>query len=226
MELNPIHILMVDDHPAILSGYESILRSHPDAERLKVTIANSIKEAWTYCHMKSFLDTVDVVFLDHSMPAFEEQNLKSGTELGRVLKRKKNDLKVVLLTSHEEPLIVQEIVQSLKPIAILNKSDITVSVLHEAFERIIRGLRFYSRTIKKAIESSSVLSIKLDKIDMKIIYLLSQGVKTKNIPDHIPLTIDMIYKRKAKIKSTFDLQNSSDEELLRKAREIGLIQGY
>lgn len=223
METPITHILMVDDHPAILSGYESILKSFQDSTSLKITLANSIREAWTYCNIKSFVETVDIVFLDHSMPPYTDLNIQTGTELGKRIKRLNPNIKFVLLTSHEEPLLIREMIQNLKPLGILNKSDITVQVLNEGYERVKSGTRFYSKTIVKALENTADISFKLDKIDMKILYLLSQGVRNKNLSEHIPLTQDMIYKRKAKIRSLLDLNDANDEELLRKLREMGVL---
>lgn len=223
MDSQVTHILMVDDHPAILSGYESILKSFQEISSLKITIANSIKEAWTYCNIKNFIETVDIVFLDHSMPPYTDLNIQNGTELGKRIKRLNPNIKFVMLTSHEEPLLIRDMIQNLKPLGILNKSDITVQVLNEGYERVRSGMRFYSRTIVKALENTVDISTKLDKIDMKILYLLSQGVRNKNLSEHIPLTQDMIYKRKAKIKSLLDLSDANDEELLKKLRDMGAL---
>ena len=63
----------------------------------------------------------------------------------------------------------------------------------------------------------------LDEINRKIIYLLSQGVKTKSLSDHIDLSMSAIEKRKKYLKEVFEIEDGSDETLLFEARNKGFI---
>ena len=57
----------------------------------------------------------------------------------------------------------------------------------------------------------------------KILFYLSQGVKTKDLCKYINLSQSAIEKRKNQIKNVFELEKSNDEELLKVAEERGYI---
>ena len=58
----------------------------------------------------------------------------------------------------------------------------------------------------------------LDEIELKIIQLISQGIRNKNLCEHINLSNSAIEKRKQKLKKKLDF-NGNDEDLLKIARE-------
>ena len=63
----------------------------------------------------------------------------------------------------------------------------------------------------------------LDKIDREIIYELSIGTKTKDLPTILPLTIAGIEKRKRNLKTIFNVSKLADKYLIIKARERGFL---
>jgi len=64
----------------------------------------------------------------------------------------------------------------------------------------------------------------LDEINRKILYHLSKRVKTKNLVNHVPLSLSAIEKRKSDIKMILGVENADDEELLKKAKKLGFIR--
>ena len=63
----------------------------------------------------------------------------------------------------------------------------------------------------------------LDENNRKLITLLAEGVKTKNLPQRMNLSISAIDKRKAQIKFYFKIEKGSDEDIIREAKKHGLI---
>jgi hypothetical protein len=55
------------------------------------------------------------------------------------------------------------------------------------------------------------------------LYLLSQGIKTKSLLEHIPLSMSAIEKRKKQLKMLFSVEDGKDETLLEMAKEKGFI---
>lgn len=62
----------------------------------------------------------------------------------------------------------------------------------------------------------------LEELDIKIILLLANGIKTKSLSKYIPLSESGIEKRKYRIKRLLDI-NGGDEELIDRARVLGYI---
>ncbi len=129
-----------------------------------------------------------------------------------------------MLTSHAEPLVLSQLKTEINPIAILTKSDIDYYELQNAFAAILLGKKYYSPTVIKALNVVNQFRDDLDAIDKLILLHLSEGVMTKNLPNYIDLSLDMINKRKARIKVVFKLENGKDEDLIKMARNFGIIK--
>jgi len=63
----------------------------------------------------------------------------------------------------------------------------------------------------------------MDNYNRQILLLLSQGVKTKSIPDLLNLSISAINKRKAILKQIFGIDKGTDEDILKEARKQGYL---
>lgn len=63
----------------------------------------------------------------------------------------------------------------------------------------------------------------LDTTNRRIISLLAKGIKTKNLPIHLNLSISAIDKRKAQIKEIFNIEKGTDEDILREAKKNDFI---
>lgn len=221
--MREVHILIVDDHPAILSGYDAILKMNTLNVQVHTTLCYSIADAFNHIGSDN-LDSFDFIFLDKSMPPCEAKEVYSGLDLAkRILSRKKN-AKIAMLTSHAEPLVLSQLKTKINPIAILTKSDIDYYELQNAFAAILLGKKYYSPTVIKALNVVNQFRDDLDAIDKLILLHLSEGVMTKNLPNYIDLSLDMINKRKARIKVVFKLENGKDEDLIKMARNFGIIK--
>lgn len=84
---------------------------------------------------------------------------------------------------------------------------------------------YYSSTVSKFFRSQSSSSGEsvLDEVNKKIIYYLAKGLKTKDLPSHVHLSLSAVEKRKAEIVNIFGLEKSSVEEILKEAKKRGFI---
>lgn len=87
----------------------------------------------------------------------------------------------------------------------------------------MKGGRYYSKTIVKLQQSWEEKNKVMDSYNCQILLLLSQGVKTKSIPNLLHLSISAVDKRKAIIKQIFGIEKGTDEDILREARKQGLL---
>lgn len=215
-----IRVLMIDDHPSMIEGYKIILGYNNFGYELEVKSAFNCEMAY---QLITGEEEFDVVFLDYSLPAFEEKKIKNGLDLALVLRKEKPETKLVVLTSHSEAIILYEIINAVEPEGILVKSDFSGDELIEAFEKVIHGEKFKSITVQQSL--SELLSHReyLDEYCRKIITLLSQGIKTKNIPSYLNLSMSAVEKRKAQIKEYFSIEKGNDEDIIREAKKAGLV---
>ena len=219
MELN---ILMIDDHPPIIEGYKTILSFNTAGYKITTTVANSCEAAYTIITNTVNPINFDMVFIDVTLPPFLEKEIHSGEDLVPLVKTQFPETRIVILTSHTESFVLYRLIKESNPHGIIIKSD-TAEEFLIAFETIMKGEKYYSETVRKQNLDIKGKNNFLDNYNRQIITLLSQGIKTKNLGDHLHLSSSAIDKRKAYIKEFFNIDKGTDEDILREARKQGFI---
>lgn len=90
-------------------------------------------------------------------------------------------------------------------------------------EAITKKESYYSKTIVEAQKEFAIKNIKWDEHDSKILQLIADGVKTKDLPHYIPLSLSTIEKRKANLKKQLIFQGGSDADLIERVKKMGLF---
>lgn len=215
-----INILIVDDHPLMVEAYKSILQSVYSDENLVVKVAYNAKSAYNQLVGNA---SFDIVFLDFALPPYEAEKIFSGEDLAHLLRKRLPDTKIMMLTSHVEAFTIYQISKKIVPEGLLVKSDFNPEELLRAFKIVSDGGIYYSHSAKAAITEVGKNQSALDSYDRRIISLLAKGIKTKNLPDHLNITLSAIDKRKAAIKEFFEIDKGNDEDIIREAKKRGLI---
>jgi len=216
-----IKILIVDDHPTMIEGYKSILYSYYSPDNLSITSVHSCETAYLY--ITKINQPLDLILLDLALPPYEPAKLFSGEDLAVLIQKIWKKTKIMMLTSHTEAFILYNLIKKINPEALLIKSDFKSEEFLKAFEKVLHGQTYYSQTARQSIREVGANHFGLDSYDRRIISLLAKGIKTKNLPEHLGITISAIDKRKAQIKLFFDIQKGNDEDIITEARKRGLV---
>lgn len=220
-----IRILMTDDHPIIIEGYQNtLLATKKENQKLLIDIANNCDESARF--MERAVDDekpYDVLFMDISLPPSVDGRFNSGEDLAKYARKIMPETKIVMLTMFNENYRVHNLIKNIDPEGFLIKSDLTSSELASAFQAVLNNPPFYSGTVNSIVRKSITNDIDIDDVDRKILYLLSQGIRTKSLKDHIDMSMSAIEKRKKHLKLLFDVQDGNDETLLSEARRNGFI---
>ncbi|MCL6218816.1 response regulator [Zunongwangia pacifica] len=219
--MRTIKILLIDDHPLILEGYQNVL------SRLEIPEINFIVETSDNCEQawqKIVSDNYDVVFLDINFPVSNNSKFISGEDLGAEIKKEfGNNIKLVILTVIEDPLRVQNILRNVNPDGFLVKGETNSEELITCLKKIISKPPFYGATISKILQSGVMNPQVIDEIDRQILHQLSLGTKTKDIPQHVHLSLRAVEDRKRRLKDIMNVQQGGNKALLEKARKSGYI---
>jgi two-component system response regulator NreC len=223
MQIKPLNMLIVDDHAPIIEGYKVILSYNKSGIPIDFKQANDCESAYKILSNKNNFNFFDIVFIDVTLPPYSDKNLHSGEDLVPIIREFMPSAKVVVLTSHTESFVLFRILDHCKPNGLLVKSDFSSEELLVAFETIVSGENYFSKTVHKH-NNEVVTNVKiLDNYNRQIITLLSQGIKTKNLHEHLHLSVSAIDKRKVAIKIFFGIEKGTDEDIIREARNQGLI---
>lgn len=218
----PVKVLMIDDHPSQIEGYKMILSVLPHGIEVESTCCYNCESAYKIITSPGRSD-FDVVFLDRSLPPYPEYNLKSGEDLAAVIKQYLPHSLIVIITSHAEAFVLYDIVKRIQPAGLLVKSDFKAEELQSAFHRILNGERYLSETVESSIRELLSKETYLDNYNRQIIMLLSQGVKTKSLPNYLHISLSAVEKRKAQVRDYLCLDSGGDEDIVREAKRRGFI---
>ena len=223
--MKALKVLIVDDHPIIVEGYKNaLLDIDSEKYRLEIDTATSCDSGKEM--IEASIDSespYQVVFLDVKLPPSSDGKILSGEDLGKLTKEVLPEAKIVILTMFNDNFRIHNILKNVNPDGFLIKSDITSGELVRAFNIVIKDPPYYSHTVTKLLRAHFTSDMMLDDIDRSILFHLSKGVKTKNLPAHIPLSLAAIEKRKRHLKEVFGVDKNNDEKLFEQASKKGYI---
>jgi len=220
-----IKILMIDDHPMIIEGYQNTLFfTKKESQILEIDIANNCDEAIAFMDKSvEKHNPYHVLFVDISLPPSTDGLMTSGEDLAAYARKVLPNAKIIILTMFNESFRIHNIIKTINPEGFLIKSDLTSSELASAFQAVLHNPPFYSGTVNSYIRKETTSDIIIDEKNRKILHLLSQGIKTKNLAIHLDLSLSAIEKRKKQLRDIFDVQDGQDETLVSIARNKGFV---
>ena len=221
-------ILLVDDHPMIVEAYVNILKTSDRLNKkycFKIDTANDCDSAISKIDNSAKSENYDLIFSDIKLPPSLNGEIISGEDLTIYAKKKLPNVKIVILTMFNENYRIHNILKGVNPDGFLIKNDVTSKEFLRAFEKIVQEPPYYSTTVTKYFRKQTLMIGEsfLDDINRKILFHLSQGVKTKDLSKYINLSQSALEKRKNQIKNLFELEKANDEDLLKEATSRGYI---
>jgi len=220
-----IKILMIDDHPMIIEGYQNtLLLTKKSNQELKIDIANNCDEAVIYMDKSVHKQMpYDLLFVDVSLPPSSDGSMSSGEDLAEYARKVLPKAKIIILTMFNESFRIHNIIKTIDPEGFMIKSDLTSKELASAFQAVLNNPPFYSGTVNSHIRKTIASDIVVDDKNRKILHLLSQGIKTKNLATHLDISLSAVEKRKKQLREIFEVNDGQDETLLNKARKKGFV---
>jgi DNA-binding NarL/FixJ family response regulator len=218
-----VNILIVDDHPFIIEAYKNAIKGYNSKGMYEFTITQAKDCKTGYEAITEATEPFGIAFFDLSMPVYEEKGIYSGEDLALLIKKEMPDCKIILLTMHTELLKINTIIKNINPNGLVIKNDLTFDELLIAFDKILKGENYYSQTVVKLVSQLQYDNIEIDAFDKQILYHLSKGTKTKDIPQYVPLSLSAVEKRKLNLKETLEIKGGSDIDLIREAKNKGLL---
>ncbi|RZL38819.1 MAG: response regulator transcription factor [Pedobacter sp.] len=215
-------ILIVDDHKVTALGYQSILENNDFNLEFEFNICTSLQEAYKLISNSSNPKHFDIIFLDRSMPVYEEKNIKSGEELIPLIRKQSELSKTVILTSLTEKFSIYDVMHKNRPDAMMIKSEIDDENLILCVQTILDNKSYQSPLVREALKEEINTKGHFDTVDRQIITLLSKGFRNASIAEQLSLSASAVEKRKSKIKDYLNVKGN-DEEIILESRRLGYI---
>lgn len=222
-------VLIVDDHPLICAAYRSALYQfsgvYPEYN-FEVDVVGDCESAHQKIveASKDYEKRIDIFFLDIRLPPTKDGKIRSGEDLGIIIRELLDeDVRIIISTTFNDNYRMHNILKSVNPDGFLIKNDIVPRELITAINDVINDPPYYSKTVLKLMQKQVINEFVLDPVDRQLLYELSVGTKTKELPDIIGLSMGAIEKRKRSIKVLFEIDTFDDRELVRQAKDRGFI---
>ncbi|WKD85244.1 Transcriptional regulatory protein ComA [Polaribacter huanghezhanensis] len=215
-----LKILIIDDHPMIIEGYQKAISSQSQFTPNIISV-NDCEETIAQLNKSKNQGAFDLVLVDIQIPSSRNMKFTSGEDIALYIGNHFKETKIIILTMINKATRLENMIKTIPHNGILIKSDVSKSILVQALFNVMDGGLFYSKSVSKIANRVIQNNDLLDEKNVKIIYHLSRGVKTNQIPEYISLSLSAVEKRKKYIKQFFDVEN--DEELLVEAKKRGFL---
>ncbi len=208
------NLIIVDDHKMFLEGLVFILENKYNI----VFTSKSGDGVIKYLNQKPDSKT-DLIITDVSMPGID------GIALSEIVKKKFPEIKLLVLSMHHKPSIVNKLIENQVDGYLLK--DSAKNELITAIDTILKGENFFSEKVKKAYSESvfskekDILKIISDK-EKKILTLIAMEHTTKEISDILFLSKYTIDSYRKNLISKLNVRNIAG--LTKVAIKLGLVE--
>lgn len=205
-----LKLLIVDDHPVVLSGCRSLFASDPS---IKIDEAADAKTG----HRAFTTKKPDVIIIDMKLPDF------SGFELIRRIRAEDPDARIIMFSMSTDPAFVVRAVD-MGAQGYVSKSD-DPRQLVKAVRKVFAGEHYVSPQLAEAVTfaSSAIKAspkLQVSARELEVLRLLGRGDKISEVADALGIS----YKTVANITSLLKhkLAAKSHSDLIRIAVEMEL----
>jgi DNA-binding NarL/FixJ family response regulator len=203
-------VLIVDDHPVIISGCKSLFASDPS---VKIEGAGDAKAGYLAFVQKQ----PDVTVIDIKLPDV------SGFELMRQIRKEDPDAKIIMFSMNDDPAFVVRAVE-MGAQGYLSKSD-DPRLFVKAVYKVAGGENYVSPRLAAAVTFSSAAAKanptnKVTARELEILTLLRRGEKLAEIADALGISYKTVANTTSLLKQKLGAKNHSD--LIRIAVEMNL----
>jgi DNA-binding NarL/FixJ family response regulator len=213
---NRARIVLADDHPIVLTGLRNLIESESDFE--VVGEATSGPEAF-----KLIRDArPDIAIVDISMPGM------SGIVLTRRLSEEAQDVKVMMLTLHEDRAYLRQALDAGARGYVVKRSAATNLVA--AVRSVIAGGIYIDPAIVNRVLSRSPATNQMPMSEIRdltdreteVLKLSALGLTNKEISHRIGVGVKSIETFKSRGLAKLDIRSRAD--LLRYASQVGWLE--
>ena len=205
------NIVIVDDHPIVCEGLSQLIKHKSNGKLNVVGLADNEEDTLRIVtELKP-----DLVIVDVFLRGF------NGVELVKQIKELYPDMKILMLSMHDEFLYAERAINAGADGYIMKQEssdDIT-----KAIQKVLDGQIYVSermsamllRTKARGCADKALPASLLTERELEVFQMLGTGWTTRRIAEELNLSIKTVETYSARIKEKLDLNNSN--ELIRQA---------
>ncbi len=206
----PIRIVIVDDHPMVAEGIQSILESYDDVEVIAV-----FGTGQEIIDRISDLDP-DVILLDLNMPGI------GGLTTTEIILERRPDTRILILSMHDSPEYISSALSHGAAGYVLK--DVPTNEIKRAIDSVMAGQRYLCTGAQGSLAPFRPGEREqLTNREQTILLQLAQGKSNRDVAQMLDISVRTVETHRKNIKRKLGI--SSTAGLTRYALEHGVLQG-
>ncbi len=203
-------IAIVDDHPMVAEGIQSILESYDDVE-----VIATLSDGREIIERVEALNP-DVILLDLNMPGI------GGLSTTEILLERRPETRILILSMHDSPEYISSALSHGALGYVLK--DVPTDEIKKAIDAIMAGERYLCTGAKGAlVPNDSTERQQLTNREQTILLQLAQGKSNRDVAEALDISVRTVETHRKNIKRKLGI--SSTAGLTRYAMEHGVLQG-
>jgi len=205
-----IRVLIVDDHPMVAEGIESILESYDD-----ITVVGTCNSARAAIDGLAHFDP-DVILMDLNMPDL------GGLTATEIVLERRPGTRILVLSMHDSPEYISSALNHGAMGYILK--DVPTDEIKEAIDAVMAGERYLCTGARGSLAPKDGDGREaLTGREQTILLQLAQGKSNKEVALALDISVRTVETHRKNIKRKLGI--SSTAGLTRYALEHGVLQG-
>lgn len=207
---DPVKVVIVDDHPMVAEGIQSILESYPD-----IVVVGTLSNGSEAVDQVAAL-APDVVLMDLNMPEI------GGLTATEMLLENDPDLRVLILSMHDSPEYISTALSHGAMGYVLK--DVPTDEIKTAIDVVMKGQRYLCTGARGSLEPAGHdVREPLTSREQTVLLQLAQGKSNKQVAIELAISVRTVETHRKNIKRKLGI--SSTAGLTRYAMEHGVLQG-
>jgi len=212
--MNKIRIILADDHALIREGFKRLLI---EREQPFIELVGEAENGKELVEMVSKTQP-DLVLTDIKMP------LLSGLDALKQIKERNHEVKVIILTMHEESEYIKQAIKSGADGYI--SKNIEKAELEKAIKTVYNGAKYFSATINGILLAHVTDQQQIEQTDIspretEVLKLVAEGFSTKQIAAQLDISDRTVETHRVNMLKKLRVGNTA--ELIKKAAHLKII---
>jgi DNA-binding NarL/FixJ family response regulator len=199
----PIRVFLIDDHPVFRRGIAAILESDP-----RFSVVGEADDAPTALAALRGLE-VDAVVVDLAL------RRGSGLDVLQSIKAEHPAMEALVLSMHDEEVYAERALRAGARGYLMKDSPpdrVRDAVMRVAKGEVVTSERVNSLLVRRAIDGHRPARLieSLSNRELDVFGLIGRGLSTKEIAQHLHLSVKTIETHRANIKVKLELKDGAD----------------
>ncbi|MEW2916558.1 response regulator transcription factor [Ruegeria sp. ANG10] len=210
MSAQTIRVLIVDDHPMVAEGIQSILESYPGIE-VVCTLGTGQEAVDQVADLSP-----DVILMDLNMPGL------GGLSATEMILERLPETRILILSMHDSPEYISTALNHGAKGYVLK--DVPTDEIKQAIDAVMRGEQYLCTGASGSLQPKQDSAREaLTGREQTILLELAQGKSNKEVAQTLEISVRTVETHRKNIKRKLGI--SSTAGLTRYALEHGVLQG-